>query len=150
MVTQTSLTSTTGSSVNNYSTRSYDAAKPVDLTESVATTIVTVAVAAGEYASFSLFSTAFASDGTDHQALGSRLNVNAVNKAGTVTATITAVDGTTAASAGTLTCTYTAAASGNNVIVQANAVSSLSQTILRSKWCIDALNGNGTAAITAP
>lgn len=147
---RTSLTSTTGSSANSYSTREFHNAKPVDLTESSATTIVTVAVAAGEYVSFDMYSTVFASDGTDHQSLPTRLNVSAVNKAGTVTATITAIDGTTAASAGTLTCTYTAAASGNNVIVQANAVSSLSQTILRSKWSINALNGNGTAAITTP
>lgn len=150
LITQTSLSGSTGSSANSYSTRTYQNAKPVTLTESAATTIATIAVGSSKYVGAKLFVTVNAADATDFQAISSTLNVNAVNKAGTVTSTITQVDGTTAPSAGTLSATYTVTTSGANVIVQCNAVSSLTQTTLAAKWSIETLNSDDTAAITVP
>ena len=145
----TSLTGTTGSSANSYSTRSYASAKPVDLTESSATLFANVALASSKIAGFTLACTVYANDGTNYQSVTSEVRVDAVNKAGTVTATLTQTDNTTAASSGTLTCTYTAVANGNGVDIKANAVSSLTQTVLRVKWSIISLNSDDVGTVTA-
>mgnify|MGYP003332437874 CR=1 FL=1 len=145
----TSLTSTTGSSANSYSTRSYTSAKPVDLTESSATLFANIALASSKIAGFTLACTVYANDGTNYQSLTSEVRVDAVNKAGTVTATLTQTDNTTAASSGTLTCTYTAVANGAGVDIKANAVSSLTQTVLRVKWSILSLNSDDVGTVTA-
>lgn len=145
----TSLTGTTGSSANSYSTRSYASAKPVDLTESSATLFANVALASSKIAGFTLACTVYANDGTNYQSVTSEVRIDAVNKAGTVTATLTQTDNTTAASSGTLTCTYTAVANGNGVDIKANAVSSLTQTVLRVKWSIISLNSDDVGTVTA-
>jgi hypothetical protein len=150
VILETALSGSTGTATNSMSTRTYQNAKPVTLTESAATTIATIAVGSSKYVGAKLFVTVNAADATDFQALSSTLNVNAVNKAGTVTPTITQVDGTTAASTGTLTATYTVTTSGNNVIIQCNALSSLTQTTLNAKWSIETLNSDDTAAVTVP
>lgn len=144
VITKTSTTSTTASTANGYTTRRYDSAKFVDLTESTATLFCNIGVAASKYAGARLTCTVTANDGTDFQSLTSSLTVDAVNKAGTVTTTLAQVDGTTAASSGTLTVTYTAVANGATVDIKANAVSSLTQTVLRCKWSVTALNTDGT------
>ena len=93
--------------------------------------------------------TIYATDGTDFQSLTSSIRVDAVAKTTTITPQATQTDNTAAVSAGTLTCTYTAADNGSNVLaVKANAVSSLTQTVLRAKIVVTAINSNGTAAIT--
>lgn len=143
VVVKTTNASTTGSTAQSYSTRRFDSAKFVDLTESTATLFCNIAVASAKYAGARLICTITANDGTDYQSLTSQVTVDAVNKAGTVTATLTQVDNTTAASAGTLTCTYTAVANGNTVDIKANAVSSLTQTVLRAKWSVISLNTDG-------
>lgn len=149
VITKTSLSGSTGSTANSYSTRSFASAKPVDLTESTATTCASVAIASGKIAGVRLVCTVYANDGTDYQSISSDVRVDAVNKAGTVTATISQTDNTTAASAGTLSVTYTAAANGNAVDIKANAVSSLTQTVLRCKWQIVAINSDDVGTITA-
>lgn len=139
----------TGSSAGSYTERFHAIPKWVTLTESSATTLFTIPVPATNYVGLMACVTIYATDGTDHQCLTSRINVNAVAKTTTITPTVTQVDGTTAASTGTLTCTYTVADNGSNVLaVKANAVSSLTQTVLRAKIVVDAINSNGTAAIT--
>lgn len=138
----------TGSSANSLTPRAYYSAKPVTLTESTATTFANIAVPSGTYAGGILTVTVFASDGTDHQSLTSQVRVDGVNKAGTVTPSVTQTDNTAAVSSGTLTCTYTVVASGNSFDVKANAVSSLSQTTLHATWSVTTLNANGVATIT--
>ena len=144
LILKTANSSTSGTTANSYTTRQYHSAKWVDLTETTATTFANIAVASGKYSGAVLACTVNATDGTDHQCLTSTVNLNAINKAGTVTATITQVDGTTAASAGTLTVTFTAVASGNTVDVKADATSSLTQTQLRIKWAVLSLNTDST------
>lgn len=144
LIGKTANTSTTGSTANSYSTRFIHSASFVNLTESTATLFCNVAVASGKYAGARLVCTVTANDGTDYQCMTSHITVDAVNKAGTVTATLVQVDGTTAASAGTLTVTYTAVANGNSVDIKADAASSLTQTVLRAKWSVISLNSDGS------
>lgn len=146
---QTSPSATTGSGANAYSTRAYYSAKGVSLTESTATLYASLSLASSKFLGATLTCTVDADDGTDFQSLTSLVRIDAVNKAGTVTATLTQTDNTTAASAGTLTCTYTAVANGNNVDLKANAVSSLTQTTLKVRWAITGLNSDSIATVTA-
>lgn len=119
------------------------------LTESTATTVLNIALASGKYLGGCLTVTTCADDGTDFQSLSEVFSFSAINKGGTVTATIQGTPGssTTAASAGTLTTTWTIAANGNSVDIKNNAVSSLTQTNLKVTYQIH-LNTNGTGVIT--
>ncbi len=110
-----------------------------DLTESAATTAVTVQIAAGSSAGGSLEYTIVARDATDSQTRHGSFHFAAGNKGGTETCTISAatelVDGsvlaTTEAVPGTLTYGITCDTSGANAVaLQFNAVSSLAQTSL--------------------
>lgn len=134
---------------NSATTRTYVAAKWVNLTESTATTFANIALAASKMLGAKLTCTVYAADAVDFQALTTEVTIQAVNKAGVVTATVTAVGSTTAASAGTLTATYTVVASGNSVNILCSAVSSLTQTTLRIMWQIVALNSNDIGTVTA-
>lgn len=149
VISKTSLTGSTGSSLNSYSTRSYTRAKPVDLTESTATLFANIALASSKYVGVKIVATVNAGDGTDFQSLTSELKIDAVNKAGTVTVTPPVQnDGTTAASTGTLTATYTAVANGASFDIKCNAVSSLTQTMLRVKYVIQTINSDDVATVT--
>lgn len=149
VVHRTANSGASGASLGTLSTRRYDSAKWVDLTESTDSQIATVACGTGKYAGAQLVVTVNAADASDFQALTSTVTVSAVNKAGTITRTVTQVDGTTAASAGTLTATYVVTDNGSGVLgIKVNAVSSLSQTQLRAKWSIVALNSDDAATVT--
>jgi hypothetical protein len=89
-----------------------------------------------------------ADDGTDFQSKSDEVSIDAVNKGGTVTVgAVTDASIATAASSGTLTATYTAVANGNGVDIKCNAVSSLTQTTLRVKYVVTAINSNDAGAI---
>lgn len=119
------------------------------LTESAATTFVQIPVAnlqAGATGG-TVDYTISASDGTDTQARHGRTIFQAIAKAGTVTCTIAptteTTDGSTiAASLGTLTYTLTCATGSNLINIQANAVSSLTQTSLNIDYAVT-LSGAG-------
>jgi hypothetical protein len=151
VTTATSLSGSTGTTLNAYSTRSYIAAKPTDLTEASATTFCNITLPAAGYVGLRIATTVFASDGTDHQVSHVPITFSAVNKAGTITiSSITVPTATVAVSSGTLTpVTFTAVQNGNSIDVKCAATSSLTQTVLRIKWAIVELNSNGEAAITA-
>lgn len=144
------ITGASGTTVNTAGTRVYRRAKETTLTEATATKLFTVPLAAGGYIGLTIEATVFASDGTDFQCLTSVLNVNAVAKSTTITGTITQVDGTVAASSGTLTpVTFTVVDDGSNVLsVKCAATSSLVQTTLTCKWVIRNINANVSATIT--
>ena len=118
-----------------------------DLTEGAATGFADISVASGETLAGECIYAVEASDGTDHQVRSGRLRFVAVNKAGTVTASINEV-GTQeiAVSAGTLTVTSTVTAGANKITLESNATSSLVQTVLRVRYRVDVLST--TAAIT--
>lgn len=148
LILRSTMTGSSGSTANTQQTRAQVVARFKNLTETSATDVVSIALPSGKVTGGTATVTVWASDGTDHQAITSEIRFAAINKAGTVTATCTQTDGNTAASAGTLTVTYDAIASGNNVILRANATSSLTQTILRSRIVINALNGDDTQVVT--
>ena len=137
-----------GSSVNTYQTRQHVQAKFVNLTEATATNVTSISLPSGKVTGGTATVTVWASDGTDHQTLTSQIRFGAVNKAGTLTTTCNQTDGTTAASAGTLTVTYDTAASGANLLIRANATSSLTQTVLRCRIVINGLNGDDVQTVT--
>ena len=144
------ITGGSGTTVNTAGTRMYRRAKETTLTEATATKLFTVPLAAGGYIGMTITATVFAADATDFQTITSVLNVNAVAKSTTITGTITQVDGTAAASSGTLTpVTYTVVDDGSNVLsVKCAATSSLTQTTLSCKWAITMLNSNVSATVT--
>ena len=146
----TSLASSTGAVANSYSVRQYHSAKPVDLAEGTDTQFVSISLAASTIVGLHLACTVWASDGTDLQSLQSQVSVTAVNKAGTLTiSTILQSDTGICNSSGTLSpVTYTAAASGNNLVLRCNATSSLTQTVLRLKWSIISCNSTDIATVT--
>ncbi len=109
------------------------------LTESSATTFLIVTVATGEISGGEILLTVESNDATDFQARTLRFIWSAVNKAGTTTITIGTPEEVFAESAGgsTLTCAITATDGGSgNISFKANAVSSLSQSVLRSSCMI--------------
>jgi len=145
----TSLSTTTGSSAQTESVRYYYSAKFKDLVESSATTIANVAFGSSKFIAPQFWVTVHADNGTDFEAFSSRVAFCAVNKAGVVTVgVITQTDTAIASSSGTLTCTYTAVANGASVDLKANAVSSLTQTTLRAKWALTALNSDDAGTVT--
>ena len=147
VITQSGMTGSSGSTENTPQERVRIAAKYTDLTESTATSIASIACASGKITGGTAVVTVWANDGTDYQSITSTVRFDAVNKAGTVTAAITQTDNTAAVSTGTLTVTYTAVASGNNVLIKANATSSLTQTVLRARG-IYQLNGDDVNTVT--
>ena len=135
-----------GNTQNTFVDRTVIAAKPVTLTESSATKVMTVAVAAGEGAGGTLWYTIFASDATNHQMRRGRVIWAAVNKSGTVTPVLGTPEEAVAVSSGTLTVTVTAVDNtANGVDFKLNAVSSLTQTSLYA-WV--AMDHDGKGAIT--
>lgn len=146
---ETSLTGSTGSSLNSYSTRRYIYAGEKTLTESSATIVLNIALGSSKYLGGRLLATTHADDATDFQAITDEFTFSAVNKAGTVTATIQATPSTstTAASAGTLATTWTAVANAATVDLKNSAVSSLTQTTLKVKWQLE-LNSDDVGTVT--
>lgn len=116
------------------------------LTESSATTLCEVAIAAGARTSGELHVAIEANDAADFQVRHMRVPFTAVNKAGAITTALGTPVETVAVSAGTLTCTITITTGASKIILNANAVSSLTQTTLRAKY---KLVSSDTLAITA-
>lgn len=129
-VVKTGVPRATGSTAQGTIVRELIRAKPTTLTESTATAVVTIPVATGKVIGGRLLYTVSATDGTDFQATSGEVLYAAVDKGGTVTVTITQSAETSAASAGTLTSTWTGVANGTNIDLKCNAVSSLTQTVL--------------------
>lgn len=129
---RTQVRGTTGTTADTTGTDRFLAAgQVVTLTESSATPILDYAVASGSVAGGTVWYTIRADDATDFQALRGQVQWAAVNKGGTLTASIVAVGTETAAvSAGTLTNTPTITTGTNSITINLNAVSSLTQTTL--------------------
>lgn len=135
----TAQSTTSGSSKNVAWLRSAIVGEPVNLTESSATLVCTVSnITAGHFAGIKVSATTDADDATDFQAVTEDFRVSAVNKGGTVSTTISAsAPMATVQSSGTLTTTWTAVANNNGIDIKNNAVSSLTQTTLRTRYRIE-------------
>lgn len=149
LILQTSVATTTGTSAGTLSAREFYYGGEKTMTESSATTLVNIAFGTSKYIGGTLVATTHADDATDFQATTEHLTFSAVNKAGTVTATIqgTPSSSTTAASAGTLTTTWTIVNNGASVDIKNNAVSSLTQTTLKVSYKLT-LNSDAATTIT--
>jgi len=144
---QTSFPIASGSSLQTLATRSITFG-PVTLTESSATAVCTsIGVASGTVTGGTFHYTIEANDGTDYQVLRGQVPFCAVNKAGTLTTTLGTPVEITAVSTGTLSTTVTVTTGTNTIILNQNAVSSLTQTVLRCTGRV-VLDG-GTGAWTA-
>lgn len=145
---QTSTNGAAAVSQNGAQDRRWVAAKEVTLTESTATLVFSNSLASGKWVSMKVFASTYASDGTDFQVVSEVFTIAAVNKAGTVTTTVSASTPTaTQQSSGTLATTWTAVANGNGIDVKNSAVSSLTQTALGCKWRVE-IDGNDSNLIT--
>lgn len=113
----------------------------VTLTESSATTVLTIPVADNTSVAGTLQGKVFASDGTNHQVRSMLLRYAVVNEADDETCALTDADGTTAnaetndgnvsaITSGTLTYAIACTEGTNSVTITFNAVSSLTQTTL--------------------
>jgi len=145
--TTTSVKRASGTTQQSDTDRNVIPAKYVDITGGAATTFGTLALTtSGTTSGGEVMYTIEANDGTDYQSLTGVLKYDVVNKAGTLTVTYSDVqNGAGACSAGTLTATVTAAVSGTSIQFQANAVSSLSETVLRVSFQV--INNFGVATV---
>jgi len=143
----TSVKRASGTTQQSDTDRNVIPAKYVDITGGAATTFGTLALTtSGTTSGGEVMYTIEANDGTDYQSLTGVLKYDVVNKAGTLTVTYSDVqNGAGACSAGTLTATVTAVVSGTSIQFQANAVSSLSETVLRVSFQV--INNFGVATI---
>jgi trimeric autotransporter adhesin len=144
---QTSVSIGSGSTPQTLGDRDMIRAQAKALTESSATSFARITTAAGEATGGQVDYTIIASDGTDHQARSGSVYFAGVNKATAVTAPAPTEIGTSlvAVSTGTLTVTWTAVNAANTFDLQANAVSSLTQTTLAIYYRVR-LNGPGTVS----
>lgn len=121
----------------------FGASTTTTLTESSATSFATLTYSASTVAGAEFLCRIRANDATDFQVLTSRVRVSTVRKATGNTVSAVNVVGTDllAESAGgsTLTCTFTLAEGASAVTVQANCVSSLTQTTLNISFLAEAV-----------
>lgn len=142
---QTGIPTTTGTAVHTFGDRLSLIGKYTTLTESSATSFARVNIPTGTVAGGEVIVTIEANDATDFQARTLRFVWTAVNKAGTTTITIGTAEEVVSVSLGTLTATITTTdATGGNVDFKANAVSSLTQTVLRANCYVTKNFGTGT------
>lgn len=143
---QTGKDLATGTTAQTLFDRHFYRGKAKALTESSATTFVTFNIptsltAVGGTVRYCLHAT----DATDVQERCGEEDFACVNKAGTVTPSTPNLIGTeaTAITSGTLTLTITMVNSGTTCSMQANAASSLTQTILDIRYSVE-MHGSGT------
>jgi hypothetical protein len=141
---QTSPLLASGTTLQTLADRDVVVAAAKTLTESSATAIADIAVAAASVTGGTIYYTVEANDGTDYQSRRGSVNFTAVNKAGTLTTDIGTPAESVAVSAGTLTCTPTVTIGANKITLNLNAVSSLTQTVLRATYRIVLDGGTGT------
>lgn len=146
---QTSVTNASGSTLGSYVTRQYAYAGDKELTESSATTVFTVTLTAGKYASVKIFATTHADDNTDFTVTTDEFNVSLVAKSTAISSNISTVQSSTIGSAGsTLTTSWTVTDNGDNTYsLKNNAVASLTQVRLKTGYQIW-INSDEVSTIT--
>lgn len=145
---QTSVKGSSGTTLQSLTDRHTVPAKYVDITDGAATTFGNLALTtSGTIAGGIIVYTVEANDGTDYQSLTGTAPYSVVNKAGTLTYVLGTDVQSSACSTGTLAGTLGLSASGTTLRFQMNAVSSLTETVLRISFQV--LNQFGVATITA-
>lgn len=145
IITKTSVSTNSSLVTQLYSTRHYESSRPSPMTNSAANPVLNILVNTNHYIACKIFACTFAGDvGGDFQAFAEELTISAVNKAGAISAVVSASRGTNlaASSASTLTTTWTAVASGNTLDIKNTPVSSLTPTTYYTKWTADVLSND--------
>lgn len=141
---RTSVPTTTGSTTQVHTDRIVALGKYTTLTESSATTFAQITLSSNTVSGGTVTVSIEANDGTNYQCRTMKATFSVVNKAGTLTMSLGTPDEVVATSSGTLTCTLTLVDAGSGVMqFKANAVSSLTQTVLRCNATITKNFGNG-------
>lgn len=150
LILQTSVLGSDGSTLQTLGDRARLLGKYTDLTESTATAFASVSVPTGTVCGGYISYTVEANDGTNFQSISGVVAYTIVNKAGTLTLSLSSdlQTGGAASGAGSLTCTITLVdATGGIAQFKANAASSLTQTVLRINAQV--YKNFGTGAIAA-
>jgi len=144
--TRTSVKAASSSTLQSLTDRHVVSGKYVDITGGAATTFGTLALTtSGTIAGGFIVYTVEANDGTDYQSLSGCAPYSVVNKAGALTVALGTDSQSSACSSGTLTGTLSVTSSGTSLQWQMNAVSSLTETVLRIKFQV--FNQFGVATI---
>ena len=98
------------------------------LTDASAVNLFDATLASNSAVGGTIEATIIATDGTDYQSRSVVLTYQAVNKAGTITSSVTVASETAAVSSGTLTGTWTASNGSGKITIQLNADTSLTPT----------------------
>lgn len=116
------------------------------IVDGAATSLFEVAIAAGAAASGTIDFSVFASDGTDHQVISGIATYSGVNKAGTITRTVTyaTANEAKAVSAGTITLAFTATDDTNKMTVKLQPTGSLTETSYSVIYTVTPLRGTVT------
>lgn len=130
---QTTVPGTTGSTAQTLGDRVDYVGKYTTLTESSATSFLTISVASSTVAGGMIIVSVEANDGTDFQCRTQRILYSIVNKAGALGMQMATAEESIITSSGTLTFTVTQVDSGGGLCTfKINAVSSLTQIVLRA------------------
>ena len=115
------------------------------LTEGAATSFADISVASNSYVAGECIYRVDATDATDYQCRTGRVRFVAVNKGGTITASINEVGSQeVAVSSGTLLVVNSITTGTNKVTLQCNATSSLTQTTLNANYRVDLVSSTET------
>jgi hypothetical protein len=115
------------------------------LTDGSDTNLFDATLASGSFTGGTIEATIYASDGTDFQTRTVYLTWQAVNKAGTITSSVTVASETAAVSAGTLTATWGVTNGSGKITIKVNADSSLTTTVFYVRYKVV---NNGEQSIT--
>lgn len=120
----------------------YNAA-PKTIVDGSATSLFDVACAAGAMSGGAIHFLVRASDGTDHQALSGIATYGCVNKAGTLTLTVTYVTGNEAkaVSSGTLTLAWTFVTGASKGTIKLQPTGSLTETTYTVEYTVFPIRG---------
>lgn len=119
---------------------------PKTIVDGSATSLFEVPITAGQVASGVIHFSVFASDATDFQVISGIATYGAVNKAGTITRTVTyaTANEAKAVSSGTITLAFTATDDTNKVTVKLQPTGSLTETTYNVIYTVMPLRGTVT------
>lgn len=140
---------TSGTAATGKQTREFISSHAVDVTSGVATKLFTVALISTNHVGMLLEVTTECEDAAGEvQCVQDTVAIAIVNKAGTVSTSVSAsVPTATVVTTGTLTTAITAVNSSGNCDVKMTATTSLTPTVLRSRWKLSQ-SGNGNMTIS--
>lgn len=133
---QTSTALTTGTTLQTLVDRMIVNGANKALTDATNIDLFDATLASNSYTGGTVEATIYASDGTDYQTRTVLLTWQAVNKAGTITSSVTVVSETAAVSSGTLTGTWAVTDGSGKITIKLSADSSLTPTVFYVRYIV--------------